>query len=363
LISFFLGAGASAPFGYPVTEKFKTDLVEELETKFTTEGDLPEEEKILFTILKYKTYKDIEYVFDFWEKLMRLKKDKEYSALVDFLISNIFHVEFEKIYGTGHSQAASLDRYFHHNETLMDFLVRKLYQNYSWKSENFEKAKIIYSSLTDLAKKQQKIDIFTTNYDTVIEEYCKENRELYNMIDGFKYDAVSECIKWNPTLFDEENNSEKQKIFLYKLHGSLNWKHHMKYGIVKLIDIEMATKAGGQYTHDVLIKPTLYPKQEHNIEPFRTLISKFGENLKKNEFCIIIGYSFRDENINDVFYEFLKQSKKLIIISNNATLDFNQNFMSKYDMNNINNYILLDEKITSSAEKMNKLKERITSML
>ena len=50
-------------------------------------------------------------------------------------------------------------------------------------------------------------------------------------------------------------NPYRLKMF-YKLHGSLNWKYHRKFGVIKLENIEMPMKRTDQYQDDVLIRPT-----------------------------------------------------------------------------------------------------------
>jgi hypothetical protein len=51
------------------------------------------------------------------------------------------------------------------------------------------------------------------------------------------------------------------------------------------------------YTADLLVKPTLSPKEEEGEEPFRTLIDNFSEKLMNIDVCIIIGFSLRDRRI------------------------------------------------------------------
>ena len=84
MISFFLGAGASSPFGYPTTREFKETIATELDSKFEKQGNLPEAEKILISILKHRSYQDIEYVLEFWKRLSELKKKPEFCSLDGF---------------------------------------------------------------------------------------------------------------------------------------------------------------------------------------------------------------------------------------------------------------------------------------
>jgi len=58
------------------------------------------------------------------------------------------------------------------------------------------------------------------------------------LVDGFEYDAKSRTHIWNESKFDDKDESDNNKLYLLKLHGSLNWKRHRKYGVVKLEDVE-----------------------------------------------------------------------------------------------------------------------------
>jgi hypothetical protein len=341
LICYFLAAGASEPFGYPVTKKFQEILASELVNKF---GNLPDslisEERILLTILKHKSYPDIEYIFEFQKELSRM--NQFCPLVVDFLKSYALGGTIKGVPTSAYEQGIQIENYLEYNETLSEFLTNKIYEYYSWREHNIEKINEIYSKLLHL-NNQELINIFTTNYDGTIESYCKESERQYNLVDGFEYDPFSRLKKWNCSTFDQVR--ETNNLHLFKLHGSLNWKRHRKHGIVKLEDIEKVMKNTGQYLDDILIKPSRSPKEEEGDEPYRTLISKFKERIGKSKICVVIGYSFRDEGINEIFDMFMKQGGRLIIISPDATKEFEENFIKKYHPAQAG-YTLLDVKVT-----------------
>ena len=99
---------------------------------------------------------------------------------------------------------------------------------------------------------------------------------------------------------------------------------------------------------DVLIKPTHSPKGEEDDEPFKTLMAKFKHRLQKNKVCFVVGFSFRDKRINEIFDIFMKQGGKLVIISPDATKEFTDNFIRDYQPNE-NNYTNIDEKVTENG--------------
>jgi hypothetical protein len=225
----------------------------------------------------------------------------------------------------------------------MDFVVTKLYATYSSKPQNIEMSQRIYSSLFNITN-QERIEIFTTNYDNLVEDHCREAQ--YNLVDGFEYDHASRLMEWKPSLFDENIAQNRRSIILYKLHGSLNWKRHRNYDIVKLEGMEKIMTDDWHYTDDLLVKPTLSPKEEEGEEPFRTLIDKFSKKLMESDTCIIIGCSLRDRRIVEILYQFLVKGRKLILVSSNARNHFDESLGKMDNGHNKDNCIFLEEKIT-----------------
>jgi hypothetical protein len=78
-----------------------------------------------------------------------------------------------------------------------------------------------------IKKHCNELNIFTTNYDLAIEEYCSNN-SIY-CIDGFKVDDFKHRFLWKAENYDNitYDKDSSQRIYLYKLHGSLNWKRHL----------------------------------------------------------------------------------------------------------------------------------------
>jgi hypothetical protein len=344
VISYFLAAGASEPFGYPVTKRFQEILANELVNKFGSNPDLIRSElRVLLTILKHEAYPDVEYIFEFQKQLSRMIQ--LCPLVVDFFKSYTLAGTIKGVPTAAHEQGVDTKNYFEYNDYLVDFVGSKIYEYYSWQEHNIENIQKVYSKLFHLGN-QDNIDIFTTNYDTVVKEYSKESSQYqYHLIDGFEYDHKSRSQIWNQSKFNENTGSDTSIISIFKLHGSLNWKRHRKYGIVKLEDVEKMMKNDGQYTEDLLIKPTLSPKEEEQEEPFKTLFDKFRERIVKSKICIVVGYSFRDQGINEIFDMFMKQGGRLIIISPDVTKEFEENFIEKYHPIQ-KGYTLLDDKVT-----------------
>jgi hypothetical protein len=115
------------------------------------------------------------------------------------------------------------------------------------------------------------------------------------------------------------------------------------------------------YTADLLVKPTLSPKEEEGEEPFRTLIDNFSEKLMKIDVCIIIGFSLRDRRITQILHEYLTRGKKLILVSSNARRHFEESLGKIGEEYDGNNCILLEERL--SYDNIENLVENIRSHL
>lgn len=299
-IGLFLGAGASVPFGMPTT----ASLLSKLE-KFSY-GDIDAE--VLQSFLHYRKYPDIEYVL----QALRDIKSFERSRGGNYFFENLQHGIFSYS-----KKTLSSDEFINkivHAESTLEQLI---YENYRWKYANKDQLAQIYDELVGFLRKQSEhIQIFTTNYDRAVEEYCIY-RDKYACIDGFeRKPSHSEISRWTGN-FEVPNESRNlDYVQLYKLHGSLTWKEHVEYGIVKTN--EEAISPDSNFKQNIVIMPTLSPKKQEEIEPFRTIIAQFVNFMENVDGCIVIGFSFRDQRINDIFKSFVKKGKTLVTISPNS---------------------------------------------
>ncbi len=188
----------------------------------------------------------------------------------------------------------------------------------------------VYEKLESLMTKQgnDKFQVITTNYDLVIEKYCEyKSREV---IDGFVGNEYSLTYFWRNKWEPHSNNP----VYLNKLHGSVSWQkqYDEEREIIKLGDVGLH---GANY--DVMIAPTLGEK-DYNRIPFNALLRRFENTLKDIDVLIVIGFSYRDYELNKIIQDRLKE--KLVIISISATsnndtlsLDKNRVILTKQNSN------------------------------
>jgi hypothetical protein len=301
-IALFLGAGASVPFGKPTTNQLKDLLLE----KVMPNRQRSPYDTSLYFLLSYEKHKDIEYV---------------YQCLKDMASMGIVGLNFLQN-SDGNLRDATgvqthLPEFFRNIEKIYNYVEDELFNHYSLKKDDLDRITHMYKQIFEVLEKTYKeVHVFTTNYDSVIETFCEQND--YNYTDGFIYEKQSNLIKWNPATFDEVviDNSNVH-IFLYKLHGSLSWKLYENRDIIKYARGEFNVK-NEFITDNALIAPTLTTKNEEKKEPFATLINKFLDYMNKTNISIVIGFSFRDEYITEIFRNYLTRGKLLIVVSPSA---------------------------------------------
>ena len=157
--------------------------------------------------------------------------------------------------------------------------------------------------------------IITTNYDQVIEHYCDENWELVN---GFNFASNSQHHYWKNKW---EPSTNKQSLHLIKLHGSTAWQKYDN----KII--QMPAPGIRNSDDDIMILPTLGPK-DYKETPFSELKEQFEKILTNIDVLIIIGFSYRDPEINETIRKQMRRGMIVISISPEAD---QVGEISKYD--------------------------------
>lgn len=280
-VSLFLGAGASVIFGKPTTEQFLKVLNKELGPDITKFHDY------LNTSLKFNDVEDVLQAL----KDVRLFAKKDIGGLVFTLLS----------------MPKELDNssFLQLCQELERRIESSIKSHYRWNHDHDHMLRQVCDSLfSALRSHAGPVTVFTTNYDTAIETYCRGGD--CTCIDGFVPNL--DHRKWTGNF---DTKGVDKPVRLYKLHGSLDWKRHREYGIIQ--GLELGNTANTE--EDIMIMPTRSPKDEERKTPFADIFGFMKQEFKKQDACIVIGYSFRDENINDVFRKFVQGEKTLIVIS------------------------------------------------
>jgi len=173
------------------------------------------------------------------------------------------------------------------------------------------------NKITARKNNDARIQLFTTNYDTLFEQAA--NKAGFVIIDGFSFTHPREFAgKWfdldivnrEKTRLKQEESFVSKVFHLYKLHGSLNWTRENERIIQK------------DNTENPLIIYPASEKYESSYEqPYFEMMSRFQQAVRKEETClIVIGFGFQDKHIKSVIVEAVEQnpSFQLLIVNYNG---------------------------------------------
>jgi len=132
-------------------------------------------------------------------------------------------------------------------------------------------------------------DVFTLNYDTVIEASLEADAIPY--CDGF---YGSDTAFFTNELFDQSPVTSDILVRLYKLHGSVNWERGE--------DLRVTRRPLGNVVESNLV---VYPAEQKFLHTqfgiFDTLLNRFRARLRAsipNNKLVVLGYGFADDHIN-----------------------------------------------------------------
>lgn len=158
-----------------------------------------------------------------------------------------------------------------------------------------------------ISNSQEVKEIFTTNYDLIVERSLEENEIPY--FDGFV--GGYEPFFW-PESIEKEipyNDLTYNWVRLWKIHGSLNWE--FKKDSSRII----RTSRKEIPTNELVIYPS---KEKYNLsrkQPFIAYFDRLKEYLRNGEMTFIMsGYSFADQHINDIIFNALRENTLLFCI-------------------------------------------------
>ena len=139
------------------------------------------------------------------------------------------------------------------------------------------------------------IQLFTTNYDLLLEQALEEEHVPY--FDGF--------VGGRRAFFDinaiEEDVLPARWARLWKLHGSINWQAD-KNDVVRI--------AAGAYPEQYLIHPSHLKYDQSRRMPYLAMLDRLRHFLRvKGAVLITLGYSFGDQHLNEALIQGLSANR------------------------------------------------------
>ncbi len=282
-IGFFFGAGTSCALKIPNVEQLTMGI----------EAELKDENKANFLAIK--------------EDLKTIITDRNVN--IEDILNHIRRIR--EI--TGEVNTKSYQGITGESAKTLDIEICKIiYQIIAAKESvaDISQTKKFFAWLSMLNRDFSK-EIFTTNYDLIIEKSLEASQIPY--FDGFV--GSYEPFFWQESIdqFVSKNDLTQNWIRLWKIHGSLSW----------FWKIDPATKAQKiirqgkiEKIEDEKNELVIYPSKEKydssKKQPFIAYFDRLKNYLLSGELLFIFsGYSFSDQHINEIIFNCLRQNNRL----------------------------------------------------
>lgn len=165
----------------------------------------------------------------------------------------------------------------------------------AWMCPDDDSKSAYYQKLTALQRElNHPLQIFSLNYDLCVEA---QDQQDFRIETGFPDFGPLNCWDWER--FEDSNNVLPQ-IYLYKLHGSINWKRDpgtKKLYRVKQIETVDPDKMQVIFGRDFKLEAG---------DPYLFFLYQFRELTLGAKLIAAIGYGFGDEHINKMLAQSLR---------------------------------------------------------
>lgn len=180
-----------------------------------------------------------------------------------------------------------------------------------------------YRTLSLRSKELSRLSVFTTNNDLFNETAMDNTNTMY--INGF-----TSGLKryFNPSLFHYtyskrmDSSIDKYEpvdnmVYLYKLHGSVNWVEEDSVGnkFYNIVEIDAKQSVSFGRSERMMIYPTPTKQNKSLGSPYTDIIRAFHHKLlEPNSVLFVCGYSFSDEHLNRIIYQALAANSSLNVV-------------------------------------------------
>lgn len=290
-IIILIGAGCSADAGIPTSEK----MINELENLLKDNRRWQEFEDLYHLAKSSILYGDgikglSRNNFDI-ERLVNVLSElekKENSILYPFI---------------GSWSPRLLEIAGYDFKMIREFKQKILKQLLSWvQLDDYCKANYYKKFFDFQAEYTYLLRIFSLNYDLCLERNKLNDKDIER---GFGDDRIWDWRRFEGSEVYEPN------IYLYKMHGSIDWKRDISQGNI-VREVEKIPDDPD------LIFGTDYKMQY--IDPYLFYAYELRKYSLETKIILTVGYSFRDEHINGILIQALRNNseRKVIVVSPKA---------------------------------------------
>jgi hypothetical protein len=302
-IVFLLGAGASAEAGIPVS----AEMINRVQSLLENEPTDWVPHAALYNHVKSAIHFAAGLKGQFGEKvpfnietlvntLLELERNEEHP-LYPFIAA--WNSRFVALAGVG----------FRHVREFRRLILAELK---GWMCPDDESKAMYYRKLITLQQElTHPLQIFSLNYDLCIEGLDQTDFKIET---GFADFGPVHCWDWER--FEDSNNAPPQ-IYLYKLHGSINWKRHpetKKLFSVRQIETVDADNMVVIFGRDFKLDAG---------DPYLFFLYQFRELTLGARLIVAIGYGFGDGHINKMLAQSLRSDaqRRLVVVQNCSDSD------------------------------------------
>ncbi len=263
------GAGASRPLGYPTTIEF-----------FPSDAGGPSSE--ILQLLKQEAGNPL----DVEEALAILQ------PIIDFSETRAGH--FLKLKRPGD--------WWEQIESFTTYTRERCFELYGTQPDPAQVRELYEPLLRTVSADKQPVALFTTNYDPVTDELMG----LAQLLRFPTYDGFDRTGWWHPSGY----GASESGLDIYRLHGSMSWV--MQGNRIKNTR-DYSLRRGK--TEHLLIYPGYKGDPASGAHDVYAYAHKaFRDTLLASDVLIAIGFSFRDEHINQAVANALKKNDKLRLV-------------------------------------------------
>lgn len=279
-VIFLLGAGCSFDATVPISKYMIEKLEVLLQTRYSN---------------LYRLYNYVKYTMEYGNKLVDKEEDFNIESLM-ITLHCLKDYKENRFYPFITGYTNDLNEYAGNNFSNINDLINIIEQELpKWVTLDSYSPAAYYKKFEDFQKElTYGLRIFSLNYDLCLEENVSCKVET-----GFRDDEP-----WDGNRFNQSEDDEETAIYLYKLHGSINWQR--KNGLLKT-----SSKQG--ITPDIIFGTDV---KLQAIDPYLFYLYEFRKYALLSKIIVIIGYSFNDNHINDLIKQSIKSdnSKKLLVV-------------------------------------------------
>lgn len=178
----------------------------------------------------------------------------------------------------------------------------------------FSAARSVYDFIRAMAAMNSNaspsLDIFTTNYDMLIEDLFSEfGSDSVHLTTGFPTVAHKDKHNWNAGLYTQENS-----VRLFRLHGCVCWFRQQE-ALVDKVSFCRKNTLEQSWNQVCIVHPGRQDLMRR--DPCHTTFQRLYESLKTCKVAVFVGFSFRDDDVAQILLSanaFRKDPLKMVVV-------------------------------------------------